>query len=215
MTKLPKRALLAAALATALVGVSATALVQASGLQPVSAGSAPATTLVAQADTPPAANKPAPKPERLTPEQRDQKRMARTAEMQKKMAERQAAFKAELKLQPAQEPAWNAFVARTQPQARPAPQGAREDWSKLTTPQRLDKMQALKTQRDAAFAQRTEAIKSFYAALNADQQKVFDAKHLSGFQRTGMRGGPDGKHMHGDRHHGGKPGQPHRMGGPV
>ena len=208
MTKLPKRALLAAALATALVGVSATAVVQASALQPVSSGVAPTTTVVAQADTP-AATKPAPKPERLTPEQRDQKRIERSAAMQKKMAERQAAFKAELQLKPEQEPAWNAFVARTQPQARPAPQGTREDWSKLTTPQRLDKLQALKTQRDAAFAQRTDAIKSFYAALNVDQQKVFDSKHLSGFQRTGMRGG------HGDRHHGGKPGHFHRMGGPV
>ncbi|WP_137918181.1 Spy/CpxP family protein refolding chaperone [Hydrogenophaga sp. 2FB] len=200
MTKLPKRALLAATLATALVGVSATALVQASVPQPASAGVAPTVTVVAQADT--AAPKPAPKPGRLTPEQRDQKRAERMAHMQQKMAERQAVLKAELKLKPEQEPAWNAFVARTQPQARPAPQGAREDWSRLTTPQRLDKVQALKTQRDAAFAQRTDAIRSFYAALDAEQQKVFDAKHLSGFQRTGMRGDHGGKHHH-QRHHGG------------
>lgn len=197
MTKLPKRALLAATLATALVGISATALVQASVLQPVSAGVAPTTTVVAQADT--AAPKPAPKPGRLTPEQRDQKRAERMAQMQQRMSEHQAALKAELKLKPEQEPAWNAFVVRTQ--LRPAPQGAREDWSRLTTPQRLDKMQALKTQRDAAFAQRNDAIRSFYAALDAEQQKVFDAKHLSGFQRTGMRGGHGGQHHH--RHHGG------------
>ncbi|MDO9435660.1 Spy/CpxP family protein refolding chaperone [Hydrogenophaga sp.] len=212
MTKLPKRALLAATLATALVGVSATALVQASGLQSVSAGVAPTITVVAQADTPPAANKPAPKPERLTPEQRDQKRIERTAQMQKKMAERQAAFKAELKIKPAQEPAWNAFVARTQPQARPAQQGAREDWSRLTTPQRLDKMQALKTQRDAAFAKRSDAIKSFYAALDADQQKTFDAKRMPGFQRAGMRGDHGGKHHRGDHRQHGDNGFSHQMG---
>jgi protein CpxP len=187
MKSLPKRALLATMLATALVGVSATALVQASALQPT-------TTTTAQAAAP-------------TSEQRDQKRAERMARMQQKMAERQAAFKAELKLTPEQEPAWNAFVARTGPQARPARQGNREDWSKLTTPQRLDKMQALKVERDAAMAKRVDAIKSFYASLNADQQKVFDSKHLSGFQRAGMHRG-HGKHH---PHHGGQ----QRMGGPV
>jgi protein CpxP len=189
MKSLPKRALLATMLATALVGVSATALVQASALQP---------TTTAQAATPV-------QPAAPSAEQRDQKRAERMARMQQKMAERQAAFKAELKLTPEQEPAWNAFIARTQPQARPARQGSREDWSKLTTPQRLDKMQALKVERDAAMAQRVDAIKSFYASLNADQQKVFDSKHLSGFQRAGMQRG------HGKHHHGGH----HRMGGPV
>lgn len=185
MKSLPKRALLATMLATALVGVSATALVQASALQPTTA--APTTTTA--------------KPAAPTAEQRDQQRAERMARMQQKMAERQAAFKAELKLTPEQEPAWNAFIARTH-QARPARHGSREDWSSLTTPQRLDKMQALKAERDAAMAKRVDAIKSFYASLNADQQKVFDSKHLSGFQRAGMHRG----HGHRHQHHGGHPG---------
>jgi periplasmic protein CpxP/Spy len=192
MKSLPKRALLATMLATALVGVSATALVQASALHPTA--TADSTTVVAQAVT---TDKSAAKPTAPTAEQRDQKRAERMARMQQKMAERQAAFKTELKLTPEQEPAWNAFIARTQPQARPTRQGSHEDWSKLTTPQRLDKMQALKTERDAAMAKRVDAIKSFYATLNADQQKVFDAKHMSGFQRAGMHRG-HGKHRHGD-----------------
>ena len=185
MKSLPKRALIATTLATALVGTFATALVQASALHPtaLSAGTAEPITIVAQA-TP--TEKPATKPAGLTAEQRDQKRAERHAQMQKKMAERQAAFKAELKITPDQEPAWNAFIARTQPQASPARTGPREDWSKLTTPQRLDRMQALKTERDAAMAQRIGAIKSFYATLNVEQQKVFDSKHMAGFQRTGM-----------------------------
>lgn len=190
MKSLPKRALLATMLATALVGVSATALVQASAPQP--AATAAATTIQAT----PTANPAAP-----TAEQRDQKRTERMARMQQKMAERQAAFKAELKLTPEQEPAWNAFIARTQPQARPVRQGSREDWSQLTTPQRLDKMQALKAERDTAMAKRVDAIKSFYASLNADQQKVFDSKRLAGFQRAGMHRG----HGHHHRHHGGHP----------
>jgi hypothetical protein len=200
MKSLPKRALIATTLATALVGTFATALVQASALSPT-----PSTpTVLAQADTVvQAAPKPAVKPAAPTAEQRDQKRAERHAQMQKKMAERQAAFKAELKLTPEQEPAWNAFIARTQPQAGAMPRrGEREDWSKLTTPQRLDKMQALKAERDAAMAKRVDAIKSFYAALNADQQKVFDSKRIGGFQRAGMHRDHGGQH----RHHGDHPG---------
>ena len=199
MKSLHPRALIAATLATALVGMSATALVQASALQPSASTTAAGTTQLAQAATPA-------KPAAPTAEQRDQKRAEHIARMQQKMAERQAVFKTELKLTPEQEPAWNAFVARTQPQARPARDHTREDWSKLTTPQRLDKMQALKAERDAAMAKRTDAIKSFYAALNADQQKVFDSKFMSGYQRAGMRGEHD---QH--RHHGGH----QRMGGPL
>jgi protein CpxP len=193
MKSLPKRALIASALATVLVGMSATALVQASVLHP--ADTATTAAVVAQAAS---SEKPAAKPAAPTAEQRDQKRAERQAHMQKKMAERQAAFKAELKLTPEQEPAWNAFIARTQPQTGPARSGSREDWSKLTTPQRLDKMQALKAERDADLAKRVDAIKSFYATLNADQQKVFDSKPLSGFQRAGMHRG-HGQHH---RHHG-------------
>ena len=202
MKSLPKRALIATTLATALVGTFATALVQASAQYPttLSAGTADAITVVAQAST---ADRSATKPAGPTAEQRDQKRAERHAQMQKKMAERQAAFKAELKLTPEQEPAWNAFIARTQPQATPARPGPREDWSKLTTPQRLDRMQAHKAERDAVMAKRVEAIKSFYASLNVDQQKVFDSKRLGGFQRAGMYRG-HGKHHHHHTGHGGQ-----------
>ncbi len=196
MKTLPKNALFAATLATALVGISATAIVQASVLQPstVSAGEAPVVTVVAQAEKTP--GRPAVKPAVPNAEQRTQMRAERIERMQKRMAERQAQLKTELKLTPAQEPAWNAFVARTQPQARPAPQSPRADWSKLTTPERLDKMQALKTERDARMTQRTEAIKSFYSALDTSQKKVFDDKYRLGMPRVGM---------HHKGHHGGHP----------
>jgi Spy/CpxP family protein refolding chaperone len=83
---------------------------------------------------------------------------------------------------------------------------SREDWAKLTTPERLDKMQALKAERDARMDKRIDATKSFYAALTPEQQKVFDSQRHGGFQRAGMKGerGMMGKH-----HHGGH----HRMGG--
>ena len=155
MKSLHPRALIAATLATALVGMSATALVQASSLQPSAGTGAAGTIQLAQAATPA-------QPMAPTAEQRDQKRAEHIARMQQKMAERQAAFKTELKLTPEQEPAWNAFVARTQPQARPARDHTREDWSKLTTPQRLDKMQALKAERDAAMARLSQRYGLFY-----------------------------------------------------
>lgn len=179
---------MAAALAAAFAGLSVTAIAQGTTAAPV----APPTTQQAQ--------------EGAQDGQRDAKRAERLARMQKHMAERQAALKADLKITAQQEPAWNAFVARTQPDARPNRQGPREDWSKLTTPQRLDKMAALKAERDARMAQRHDAIKSFYAVLNAEQQKVFDAKQMQGFQRASMNG--HGKH----RHHGG---DHHRMGGTI
>src|SRR5450830_77980 len=61
---------------------------------------------------------------------------------------------------------------------------------KLPTPERIDKMKALHTQRmadmTAAMEQRGEATKAFYAVLTPEQQKVFDASIT-------RRQGPDGR----------------------
>ncbi len=134
---------------------------------------------------------------------------ARMAEMQKKMSERHAQrmerLKAELKITAAQEPAWNAYVARTANEPRkPA---AAEDWSKLTTPQRLDKMQTLHNERNADMTKRIDATKSFYGQLTPEQQKTFDAQG-GGMRHAGMKGehrmgGQDGHSRQGGKgHHG-------------
>jgi periplasmic protein CpxP/Spy len=128
-------------------------------------------------------------------------RADRMAKMEKHMAERQAKLKADLKLAPEQEAAWSAFVARTAPEPRMmgGKDGAkREDWSKLTTPERLDKMQARHAERAEHMAKRIEATKSLYASLTPEQQKTFDAQSMRGFQRAGMKGGKHhmGKHDH-------------------
>jgi hypothetical protein len=192
MKLISKKGLIAAALATAFVGISATAIAQ--GMGGMSHGahaqhSAQATTEAGKADM-------------------SQRRAQRMESMQKYHAERQAKLKAELKAElkitAEQEPAWNAFVARTAHEPRAMKAGAREDWSKLTTPERLDKMQALKAERDAKMAKRIDATKSFYAALTPEQQKVFDTQAHGGMQRAGMKGehrmgGKGGHHgMHGD-----------------
>ena len=104
------------------------------------------------------------------------------AKMQAMMAKRQADMKAKLKITPAQETAWTAYTASMQPpaQARPTPE-QRAAFDQLTTPQRIDKMKEMRTQRmtdmSAAMDKRGEATKTFYAALTPEQQKVFDTEH--------------------------------------
>jgi len=186
-----QRTLIAAALATAFVGVSATAIAQGMGNGPMSQD------MRAQhmAQRVQAGTEAGPGTAEMS-----KKQAWRMERMQKRMAERQAQLKDTLKITPAQEAAWNAFVARTAPEPRMARSQSREDWAKLTTPERLDKMQALKAERDAQMGKRIDATKSFYAALTAEQQKVFDTQRHGGFQRAGMKG------HHGHSGH-------HRMGG--
>jgi len=106
--------------------------------------------------------------------QPDGERHARQQErMKEHMAKRAADLKAKLKLSAEQESNWNAFLAAMQPPAR-ASMPRHEDLAKLSTPERLDKMNELRKQRDAAFEQRDAATRTFYSALNADQKKVFD-----------------------------------------
>ena len=133
----------------------------------------------------------------------------RAEEMQKRHTDHQAKLKAALKITASQEAAWKAFDAATTPNpgAMPAPV-AREDWAKLTTPQRMEKMQAFRAEREAVMAKRMDAVKTFYAALTPEQQKVFDAQSFGPFEGRGM---PGGRHGHGERgeHRGMGP-----MGGP-
>ena len=108
--------------------------------------------------------------------------------MQERRTKHLAELKTKLKLNASQEGAWTTFTAATQPPARPA-QGAnraaaRAEFEKLTTPQRLERMQARQAERSARFAQRAEATKTFYAVLTPEQQKTFDAESM----RRGHRG---------------------------
>jgi hypothetical protein len=80
-----------------------------------------------------------------------------------------------------------------------------DDFAKLTTPERLDKMSAMMAEHiarhQAEFQKRAEAIKAFYAVLSPEQKRAFDAMP---------------PHMFGGGHHGdggeGQGGWGHRMG---
>lgn len=110
------------------------------------------------------------------------------AKMQARIAQRQAALKEKLKITTAQESAWTVFTSTMQPPAdlHKRRMEMRADMDKLTTPERIDKMRALRTQRDAEIDRRANATKTFYSALSPEQQKVFDAQR--------MRGGPSRRH---------------------
>ncbi|VWX59389.1 LTXXQ motif family protein (fragment) [Burkholderiales bacterium 8X] len=122
-------------------------------------------------------------------------RAARFERMKAHRAQRMAALKDKLKLTPQQESAWSSFASANQPPARPDGanlRGHRAEMAKLSTPERLERMQARQAERSARFTKRIEATRTFYAALTPEQQKTFDAESV-------MRFGPG--HRHG-RHHG-------------
>jgi hypothetical protein len=143
-------------------------------------------TLLATSSAIAAAQAPAPVAEAPTP-------------MQQRMAERHdqrmADLKSQLKITPAQEPAWSAFTATMKPPAQAARMN-RGELNNLTTPQRIDLMQERAAKRQAWMKERGDAVKTFYAQLSPEQQKIFDARAArfgqqgQQGQRGGMRRGP-------------------------
>ena len=133
---------------------------------------------------------------------------------QARMAQHADAFKAQLKLTPEQEPAWTAFMAAMQPAERTA-RLDRADMEKRTTPERIDRMRALRAQYAAEADRRGEATKTFYAALTPEQQKTFDARAQQMHRKDGWRGHHgDGGHGHGEHGHHGMRGGEMPMGAP-
>ena len=128
---------------------------------------------------------------------------------QARMAQRANAFKAQLKLTPEQEPAWTAFMAAMQPAQRTARLDP-ADMEKRTTPERIDRMRALRAQQAAEADRRGEATKTFYAALTPEQQKTFDSRG----QNMRGKGGQRSDWGHDNGRHGGMRGCDMPMGGP-
>lgn len=118
------------------------------------------------------------------------KQQERTARMQERMAKRADALKQKLQITPAQEPAWNSFTSAMRPAARPQ-RPDRAAMARLTTPERIDQMRAMRNQRMAEMDRRADATKAFYAALSPEQKKVFDAQatRRGGHHGHGSRGG--------------------------
>jgi len=99
--------------------------------------------------------------------------------MQARMDKHLATLKAKLKLSAAQEADWTTFVGAMKPPADiQARQAQHDELAKLPTPERIDKMKALRSQHmtemTAAMDKRGEATKAFYATLTPEQKKTFD-----------------------------------------
>lgn len=124
--------------------------------------------------------------------------------MQARRAARMAHFKEVLQIAPAQEGAWTAWTASMQPPAN-LKRPDRAELERLATPERIDRMRALRAERNAMMDRRAESTKAFYATLNPVQKRVFDLTtahagkgHDGGW---GAREGRDGRDRSEDRHH--------------
>lgn len=131
---------------------------------------------------------------------RSAKRQEWHAKHAQRQAERMAKFKQSLALTPAQEGAWNDFSASMQKRNDFARLG-HGDMEKLTTPERIDRMRAMRAQRSAAMDQREDATKAFYAQLQPAQQKTFDqaSARMMRMGHMGKHGGRDGHKGHGGK----------------
>lgn len=118
------------------------------------------------------------------------------ARMEQRRAERLEFFKFKLKVTPAQEGAWNAWTAAMKPPAQRMARPDRAEFERLSTPERIDRMRALRATRQAEMDRRMDATKVFYASLNPDQKRLFDAESLRflGGRRGGHHGGGFGGH---------------------
>ncbi|KAF1044810.1 MAG: hypothetical protein GAK35_01598 [Herbaspirillum frisingense] len=114
-------------------------------------------------------------------------------------AKHQAELHDKLKITASQEAAWKLFLDKTKPAPfDPAARPSKEEFAKLTTPERLDKKLEFMRKREAFAEQRIGATKEFYATLSPEQQKTFDAEFAKMEHRF--------EHM---RHRGERMGPPH------
>ena len=104
-----------------------------------------------------------------------------------------AKMQARLQITPPQEGAWSAFTTAMQPPARtgaPMTPEQRAEFDKLSTPERIDKMRALRTQHmaemTASVDKRGDATKALYAVLTPEQKKTFDTEITKSSGRYGQ-----------------------------
>ncbi len=115
--------------------------------------------------------------------------------MQQRAEARAHALHDILHVRPDQEGAFQAFVASMRPPERQGGPGRAMDHqspTELTTPERLDRMAARMAKRQAEFQRKADAVRRFYAALDPEQKRAFDALH--GLMGGGGRHGPGGHH---------------------
>jgi protein CpxP len=150
--------------------------------------------LVAQAQTPPPPAAPMPQPGMHGMHDGQQMHERMQQRMQERMQHRMERLKRILQVTPQQEGVWNTWAAAMRPPANMQhPQ--HEEFARLTTPERIDRMRQMRAQHSAEMDRKADATKAFYAQLSGPQQKAFDEVSLRFFAR--------GHGRHGGMHHGG------------
>lgn len=102
-----------------------------------------------------------------------------------RMEQRHQQLHGALKLTPEQEGAWKKLMESERPMAR-GDASRREDWAKLSTPERAEKMLERMREHQALMTEHVAALKEFYGQLTPEQRKTFDDFHAN--PRGGMRG---------------------------
>ncbi|MFZ6688918.1 Spy/CpxP family protein refolding chaperone [Undibacterium sp. SXout11W] len=96
--------------------------------------------------------------------------------MKEHLAKHQAEMHDRLKITSAQEPAWKTFSQAMAPANMP-PRPQESDVEKLNTPERMALSLARMKQHEATMQTRLNAVKTLYAVLTPEQQKIFDEGH--------------------------------------
>lgn len=117
-----------------------------------------------------------------TQEQRAAKRAEWRAKHAEQFAKRQAEMHDALKLTAAQEPSWAAYQAAILPPANPE-RHDRAAWEAMRAPERMEKRIEMAKQHMARMEAQLAAMKTLYAVLTPEQQKVFDEKSKRGWRR--------------------------------
>jgi protein CpxP len=108
--------------------------------------------------------------------------------MQQRHQRRMDGLKRILQVTPQQEGAWNNWAAAMRPVPKAQQHHNREEFARMATPERLDRMRQMRAQRNAEQDRRADATKAFYAQLTGPQQKAFDEVSLKYLAKRGHRG---------------------------
>jgi hypothetical protein len=138
------------------------------------------------------------------------------ADHQQRMQKRLDDQKQRLNITAAQAGAWQAYADAVTLPPPPPPGGPMaqgpDEWRKLATPERLDRMRAMRESHNARADRQDVAVRNLYAALTPEQQKTFDAdfsRFTDPAARPGMKPRPGkGPHEHGPRARGADAGAP-------
>lgn len=93
---------------------------------------------------------------------------------EKKREKRNAELREKLNLSATQEGAWQTYLGAQVPPKPMARSGSREDFAKLTAPERLERQHQMVQRAEQQLAKRVTATKDFYAALTPEQRETFD-----------------------------------------